>query len=304
MKKRTSNISFINFFDKRIKILEEFQRHGTARNYKSAKTSLNSFLNGRDISLLEINHHIIEEYSLWLQNRHILKNTISFYMRILRAVYNRAVKEGLVAQSNPFRDVYTGVDKTRKRFINPDVVKRLIALQIQDRKLSLARDLFIFGIFTRGMSFVDIAFLKKENIKGSEISYIRSKTHHKMTVRIEKETYAILQNYISAKPSSKYIFPIIDDSLEMSPYSQYEKALCSYNYRLRKLRNILKLDTPLTSYTVRHTWASIASRMNIPLAVISQGMGHTSQRTTEIYLAELESGQIDLANKQIIEFLT
>ena len=161
-------------------------RLGTARNRRRAMNSFAAFLSGKDIPLCWWSRKLINDYAGWLAGRSLARNTVSFYMRILRSVYNQAVKEGLVQQDNPFTDVYTGVDRTRKRAVGEDVVLRMMELDLSGTPgLDLARDMFIFSYCTRGMAFVDMVLLRRCDIHGESIVYSRKKTGQKLTVHIE-----------------------------------------------------------------------------------------------------------------------
>ena len=294
---------FLSYMKEVIDQMESSGRKGSARNYNSAYLSLRRFRKGRDIRIKKFNASLVESYNSWLIERGILRNSISFYMRILRSVYNKAVKEGLVNQTYPFEKVYTGIDRTRKRSLAPDVLKQLIELDLNNNwKLVLARDIFLFGVYTRGMAFVDIAHLKNANIRGNEIVYCRRKTGQTIIVRIEKEMENIIKKYELRTRHSRYVFPILKDTKDVSGRMYYQ-ALSTYNYRLKKIQQMLGLSMPLTSYIARHTWASLAHRMSIPLAIISQGMGHSSQKTTEIYISELEETIIHNANRSLLDSL-
>lgn len=266
------------FVEKQIACLRADGKLGTARNYRRTLNSFSGFLNGADIPFSLLDERLVGRYNDWLQRRRIVRNTVSFYMRVLRAVFNKAVREGIVPQSSPFRNVYTGVDRTRKRAVGEETVIRLRRLNLEHSpSLALARDIFIFSYCARGMAFVDIAFLRKQDIAGGTIRYVRRKTGQHLTIRIE---------------------PCMGDIIER--YSQYQNALSYYNKLLKKLSKLLQADTPLSSYVSRHTWATTARNCDIPLSVISAGLGHRSQATTQIYLASLEDSVIDEANRKII----
>ncbi len=225
-------------------------------------------------------------------------------MRNLRAVYNKAVRHNLTVQRKPFEYVYTGVDRTRKRAVNEDVIMRLLNLDLKhSRALALTRNLFVFSYCTRGMSFVDIAFLKKTDISNGMISYIRRKTGQQLTVRVEPCIEEIIRLYQEATAGSIYVFPIIHAETPEEAYKQYQIALCYHNRKLKRLGQRIGENLSLSSYTARHTWATAARNHNIPLSIISQGMGHTSEKTTQIYLASLENSVIDEANNKLLSMI-
>lgn len=294
-------ISLFTYIEEQIAHLKTVGKLGTARNYRRALSSFSAFLNDHDIPLSLCNEQIILKYDDWLHSRQVVRNTGSFYLRILRAVYNKAVRQHLVTQTFPFQNVYTGVERTRKRAVDEDVIINLSKLDLSfSPSLSLARDIFLFSYCTRGMAFVDIAFLQRQSIDGDMITYIRRKTGQQLIIRIEPCISRILLRYAEKNRNSPYVFPILKSTDPSQAFIQYQTALGYYNLRLKQLTEMLGMKTVLTSYTSRHTWATTARNHNVPLSVISAGMGHTSEKTTQIYLASLENSIIDQANQNIL----
>ena len=294
------HVSVVSFFLEQIQFLTDCKRLGTATNYQRAVCSLVSYLNGRDICFSELKSQFVEQYSEYLLRRGMVRNSLSFHMRILRAVYNKAVRRGYADQSYPFRDVYTGIDRTRKRAVGENVISGLIHLDIKNNPLlSYARDLFLFSFYTRGMAFVDMAYLRKSDIQDGVIRYARHKTGQELTVRIEPCMQAIINRYNDS--NSMYIFPILKTDDPEDSFRRYKTELRLYDARLVKLSKLMGLERHLSSYTARHSWATMARNRNVPISVISAGMGHSSERTTQIYLTSLENTLIDEANRDILE---
>lgn len=203
-------------------------------------------------------------------------------------------------QTHPFADVYTGIDRTRKRAISEALISQLYKLPLTNgTSIALSRDIFIFSYCTRGMAFVDIAYLKKKNIQNGIISYSRRKTGQLLQVRIEPSIQQIIDRYASAL--SPYVFPILTSTDTAQSYNEYQVAINNYNRQLKRLSMMLPMSCKLTSYTSRHSWATAARNHNIPITIISQGMGHTSEKTTQIYLTMLENSVIDDANQGLIK---
>lgn len=285
-------------------VIDRLKKLGKIRRSETYKASFNSFMRfreGKDVLLDEINSDLIMEYEYYLKARGVTMNTISFYMRNLRAVYNCAVMKGLSEQSRPFKDVYTGIDKTVKRAIPLEVIKKIKELDLSSSPtLDFARDMFLFSFYTRGMSFIDMAYLRKSDLKNGILSYRRKKTGQKLYIKWEACMQGIVEKH--ASKSMEYLLPIISDSSSRRR-KQYENALRLVNHKLKQIAEILCLSVPLTTYVARHSWASIAKTKNIPLAVISEGMGHDSETTTQIYLASLDTSIIDRANELILNDL-
>ncbi len=298
-------ISFLQFMRGRIAQLTSTGNLGTARNYRYASESFASYLDGVDLPLRAFTDEIVEGYNLYLLRRGVVRNTVSFYMRILRAVYNMAVRRRLVEQTFPFRNVYTGVDRTRKRAVDESVISRLMRLDTgRSKSLEIARDLFMFSFYARGMAFVDMAYLRKSDIRVGIISYERRKTGQRLSVRLEPCMKSVVDRYADRARDTPYVFPILRSAVPEAAYRQYSVALNYYNRRLKVLSDMLGLEAGLSSYTSRHSWASVARNHHVPVSIISAGMGHASEQTTLIYLASLENSVIDDANRRVIALLS
>ena len=292
--------TFFSFMHDVIAQLRKMGKVRTSEAYASALRSFSAFRNEQDVTLDGVNSDLTQMYEAYLKARGVRMNTISFYMRILRAVYNRAVEQGLTPQKNPFRPVYTGVDKTVKRAIPIKAIKALKELDLSMKPSSdFARDMFLFSFYTRGMSFVDMAYLKKSDLRNGILTYRRRKTGQQLTIKWERCMEEIVTKYPTS--DSVYLLPIIKRQGEER--RQYDNALHLVNYHLKELSTMLRLQRPLTLYVARHSWASAAKAKNVPLSVISEGMGHDSEATTQIYLASLETSVIDKANKMILGLL-
>lgn len=296
-------IGFLSFMMYLIDDLKQSYHFGTANNYLRTLKSFSAFLDGYNIGFKLLTSSLIIEYSRYLESRGLLRNSISFYMRNLRAVYNKAVKQGVINYStNPFQDVYTGVDKTVKRAVQNTVISKLYRADFTaSPHLQLAKDIFLFSFFTRGMAFVDIAFLKKSSIQNGVIYYKRRKTNQLLSIRLERGMIDIIKRY--SNNNSQYIFPFLNSDNKDLSYKQYQLAINRINVNLKRISDILELGTPLTSYVARHSWATIAHNNNIPISVISAALGHTSEQTTQIYLASIDNSKIDEANSRIISLV-
>lgn len=296
----TADYSITDFFTQQIQKLKNDNRRGTARNYSKTLKSLKAFMKNTDSTFNIVTEQFVESYNTFLIQRGVVRNTISFYMRIFRSVYNKAVTQKIIEQTFPFKNVYTGVDRTRKRAVTETVISQLLSIDLKKSKaLQFARDLFIFSFYARGMAFVDIVYLKKSNIQNGYITYVRHKTGQELTIRIETRLQNIINQY--EKKDSPYLFPILNTEDENKAYSQYEIALNYYNRQLKRLSKLLEPNINLSSYTPRHTWATTARNKNVPLSIISAGMGHSSEKTTLIYLTKIDNSIIDKVNKAIID---
>ena len=297
-----SHILVLDYMRTQVEQLRATNRLGTAKNYEKTMSSFGEFLGDVRLPLSALTEQVITDYNTFLVQKGLVRNSVSFYMRVLRAIYNKAVRQKLIEQQHPFTEVYTGIDRTRKRAVSESIIAQLHRLELEaETPLALCRDMFIFSYCTRGMAFVDIAYLKKSNLQNGMICYARRKTGQLLSIRIEPSIQRIIDRY--AKNDSSYVFPILSSLDANEAYEQYQVALNTHNRLLGRLSEILGCGCKLTSYTSRHSWATAARIHNVPISVISQGMGHTSEQTTQIYLTMLENSVIDDANKGIISGL-
>ncbi len=294
-------VSVLDFIKQQVNDCKLDNLLGTARNYERTLSSFREFLDGREISFAMLTERLVKEYEKWMFHRGLTRNSTSFYIRNLRSLYNKAIKLQIVPPSAPFGDVYTGIDRTRKRAVDEATILRLLQLDLDYSKaLSLSRDLFLFSYCTRGMAFVDVAFLRKSDVVGGVITYMRRKTGQQLTVRIEPCIERIICRYRSDTVFSPDVFPVLTGADPQDAYKQYQIALNYHNRKLKRISEVMGGNINLCSYTARHTWATTARKRNVPLAVISEGMGHTNERTTRIYLASFDNSVIDKANELVV----
>lgn len=293
--------TLFNFMNGIIARLKQMGKHRTSETYYATLRSFMQFRESKDILLDEIDSDLMQMYEAWLHGKGITKNSSSFYIRILRAVYNRAVEKELTNNRNPFKHVYTGVDKTVKRAIPLKAIKKIKNLDLSlHPALDFARDMFLFSFYTRGMSFIDMAHLKKKDLQNGILSYRRRKTRQQLFIKWEKCMQGIADKH-KTDYDSPYLLPILK-----YPYdnrSQYKNVLYRTNKNLKEVAKLAGVPVSLTMYVARHSWASIAKSKNIPVSVISEGMGHDSEITTQIYLASLDNSVVDKANTQILKDL-
>lgn len=293
--------SLFNFMERIIAKLKQNGKVRTSETYKSALNSFRKYRNEKDIMLDCITSETMEGYEAWQKNRGVAPNTISFYTRILRAVYNRAVEEDIIENRNPFRHVYTGVDKTVKRALPLAAIKKIKSLDLSlTPSLDFARDMFLLSFYLRGMSFIDMAFLKKTDLKNGYITYRRRKTGQQLIIEWTKEMQLILDKYPENR--SDYLLPIIRN-IGTNKRCTYHNVGYNINHNLKRIAGMVGVTIPLTLYVARHSWASAAKAKGIPLSVISEGMGHDSEATTQIYLASLDTSVVDRANSLILKSL-
>lgn len=297
----SSDNSLFNFIQNAITRLQHNGKTRTSETYKATLRSFKKFREGVDLRLDSLTSNIMEEYQAWLHQRGASPNTISFYIRILRAVYNRAIEDEITENRRPFRRVYTGVEKTVKRALPISMIRKIKSLDLSLKPdLQFARDMFILSFMLRGMSFIDMALLKKSDLRDGHITYRRRKTGQQLIIKWTKDMQQILDSY--PENPSEYLLPIIKKSDSKLRYA-YKNMGEKINLRLKKIAEMAGINLPLTMYVARHSWASIAKAEGIPIGLISEGLGHEKESTTRIYLSTLDTTLIDRANSKILKLL-
>ena len=274
-----------------------------AVKYASSLRSFIRFNGDVEVSFSRFDANLMSAYETWLRESGKSRNTTSYYLRNLQAIYTRAADDGLVGHgANPFRRVYTGVDLTVKRALPISVIRR-----IRDADLTLypqiayARDMFMFSFCTRGMSFVDMAYLRPCNLQDDMLSYRRKKTGRLVVVKWNREMEEIVSRYASR--STNYLLPIVTAEDTRLAHRQYITATQCINRRLQRLARMLGISTNLTMYVARHSWATAAKASDIPVSTISRCMGHESEKTTYIYLSTIDTSDVDRATDVVIRSL-
>ena len=279
--------SVFNFIRGQISHKKQIGKVRSSETYRSMLNSFTYFRKGVDLTFDMMDGVLMELYEAWMRKCGLARNSTSFYMRILRTNYKLAVEKGLTPDRHPFRNVYCGIDKTVKRSLPFSEIKRINGLDLSRKpSMDFARDMFMFSFCTRGMSFIDMAYLKK--------------TGQLMTIEWTKQMQDIIDKYKSNGTS--YLLPIItrEDGNERR---QYQNQMRKINRLLKDIANQARLPLSLSMYYTRHSWATIARGRDVPLAVISEGLGHDSETTTQIYLDSIKSSEVDKVNRMILEGL-
>ena len=308
--------------------IEELQREGsqgTAANYHSTLVAFEKFSGTRRIHFDQVDENLLMDFERFLRQVPLQHNTVTFYMSNFRAVYNKAQKRGYVNRSeSPFNAVPMYIEKTRKLAVSADVIRKVARAKFPDsEKLTAARDMFMFSFYTRGMSFVDMAYLRQEDIHDGVIHYRRRKTGQIYMVKVVPEVQEILDRY--REQCSPWVLPVMLDfdgecrflrplvyegstpeerrQFDERVYQRYKYNLSHYLRFYRDMSRRLNLPVKLSFNVARHSWASLARNEGVPVSVISVGLGHTSEKTTQIYLDELDNKKVDEANETVIRLL-
>ena len=293
-------VTMFDFMHKQIDRKREMKRFGTARTYANTLRSFRKFRGDNDLTFTELTQKMMEQYEAWMTHRGLKQNSIRFYLRTLNTLTRKAIDEHLMEDRQLFAKVRLSYVKTTKRAITESQIRRIERLDLSEKPAqALARDMFMFSFYMRGMSFVDMAFLRKADLKYGMLSYCRRKTNQHLTIAWHRALQDIIDRYTHLTRNTPYLLPIITRT-DGTEYKQYRNREECINRALKSIGVAAGLKIPLTTYVARHSWASIARNMNFSIAIISEGMGHQSYRTTQIYLDSIDTARIDDANNRII----
>ena len=272
---------------------------GNARVYENALSVFKKYRKEKDLEFNDLSYKVLQDFIDYLKGEGCKTNTISVYLRTLRAIYNRAIKEKAAQEAlYPFKKLKIKSEKTRKRAISKEDINKIRELDLEEEsELDKARDYFLFSFNMRGMNFVDMAYLQVKDIVDGRVNYSRQKTKQKFSIKITDEAWKIINKYSDLEDKDSYIFPIL--RRRGKEFLDYRNALRLTNKKLKIIGENAGSSIPISTYVSRHAWATIAKRLGTPTAVISEGLGHDSELTTQIYLDSFGSEVLDDANEEI-----
>lgn len=275
-----------------IERLRKEGRYSTAHVYKNALFSFSKFCGTTNISFRQVTRECLRCYGQYLYESGLKLNTVSTYMRMLRSIYNRGVEAGRAPYvPRLFHDVYTGVDIRQKKALPVIELHKLLYEDPKSERLRRTQTIAALMFQFCGMSFADLAHLEKSALDQNVLQYNRIKTKTPMSLEILDSAKEMIDQLRSNKPAvpdcPDYLFNILHGDKKRKDeraYREYQSALRNFNNCLKDLARALHLNSPVTSYTFRHSWATTAKYRGVPIEMISESLGHKSIKTTQIYL--------------------
>lgn len=301
--KKSADVTFCEYTQKLANEMRQLKRIGNARSYDGIVQALKKYLKGKDIKFEEVSYDFLNKFEFYyLSKEGNSKNGLAVYMRTIRAIYNQAIKAGIVAQElYPFALYKIKTEPTQKRAISFDKLQLIENLEFNETdSLFHTQNYFLMSFYLMGISFTDLAHLTRNDIKDGRISFSRQKTHRKYDMAITGKAQKILDYYLSQYPKSTFVFPIITQLDPSKQYSQVQEARKRFNKRLKKIGEMCGIEKTLTSYVSRHSFATLAKNKGIPITAISEMLGHESVKTTQVYLDSLPSDMIDKYHRDIL----
>ena len=294
--------SFFHYAEQIIADLLKANRVGTARSYKGVISVLKTFKKNNDLAFNEITYAFLTKFEAYHKGNGNGTNGLAVYTRTIRAIYNKAIKEGVVEKElYPFNDYKIKTVPTEKRALEWNFIKKILELKLESTHSCFnARNYFVASYMMYGMNYSDMAFLKKAAITNGRINYRRRKTSKLYDIKISESLAKILNHYSEQNLTSEYIFPILNREKAIDQDKDIQWSRKRYNKKLKELATLCGIETKLTSYVSRHSFATQAMLQQVPLNAISTMLGHSSLKTTEIYLKSLPNNTLDDYNLLIL----
>ena len=286
-------------------------RYSTAHVYKNALYSFSKFCGTLNMSFRQVTKERLRRYGQYLYECGLKPNTISTYMRMLRSIYNRGVEAGSAPYvPRLFHDVYTGVDVRQKKALPAGELHRLLYEDPKSERLRRTQTIAALMFQFCGMSFADLAHLEKSALDQSVLRYNRIKTKTPMSVEVLDTARGMINQLRSNQEPipdcPDYLFDILCGNKKRKDeraYREYQSALRRFNNCLKDLARALRLNSPVSSYTLRHSWATTAKYRGVPIEMISESLGHKSIKTTQIYLKGFELKERTEVNKGNLSYI-
>lgn len=300
LNKEEKVMSVADVFQQHLKFLQDMKRTGYMLSVKQTFNSLVKYCDSLDIPFSDIGVGWLGKYELWLRKQGISDNTIGIRFRNLRMIYNLAITQGYAKKENYPFETYklSRLHKaTAKRAIHKEDVLTIMRYYecTSSFYTRLAVDLFMFSYFMGGINFVDMAYLTSRNIQGDRLVYTRRKTSKLINLPLGDDAKVILQRQRNIDKT--YLFPVLssEHKTEQQRLNRLHKVITKVNRELKQIGKELCLPVKLTTYVARHSFATILKREGVPTSIISETLGHSSERVTQIYLDSFENKQIDEA---------
>ncbi len=315
-KKESKPLSFTDYLLGVIEDLKLEERFGTAHVYQYALRAFTEFVGGGEVFFGGLTRRSLKLFERHLRDKLCSWNTVSTYVRSLRAVYNRAVDAELIpGEFRLFSGVFTGVKSEQKRALEAEQVHVLLDADLSAKEglpavVLESRDLFSLMVHLQGMPYVDLLHLHRDDLHTDAsgctiLECRRQKSGTGLKVTVTAEAMKLIDRYRSVDASSPYLFRFFDGlSSGESIYREYCRRLRLLNYGLSLLPGYCGLEgVKVSSYTARHTWATLAKYCQVPEEIISEGLGHSSLEVTRTYLKSFEGGELEKVNKIIIDYI-
>ena len=300
------------FIDNLVATLKEENRMGTAKSNNDCKLMLFKFYPDKKLIFDDIDYQFLAKWESFMRKNNFKETSMAVYFRTLRSIINKAINEGVISKTNytyPF-DKFK-ISKfdltTKKRALTKEDMLKIYNYPVKEgSKMSDCHKIFMFSYFNQGMNYIDIAKLKWSNIsKAGIMEYSRQKTGCRFAIQLGEQSLKILEGYkkLSGYDSNNYIFPILDKTVHITPtqiQNRLLKVIKQVNINMKIIGKELEIETPITTYVARHTYATVLKRSGVSTSIISNALGHESESITQTYLDNFDSNVFFEANKFLL----
>lgn len=277
-------IYFLNWFDNYMS-----RKQGRTKElYSVTRNKITAFDSSR-LRFEDITLAWLQRFANWMQEQGAATNTAAIDLRNIRAVFNDALDNEVTA-CYPFRKFKIKQTATAKRNLSVERLRMLFSYDGVGLRQCRALDLFRLSFLLVGMNIADLATLRPEDYKDGRIIYTRHKTHKEYNIKVEKEAADIISRHRSSSPLRLLDF--------LDTFASVHNLCSSVNIELKKLPNMQGVST----YWARHTWATIATELDIPKETIAAALGHGNTSVTDIYI-NFPRKKIDRANRRVIDYV-
>ena len=300
---KRSSRTFFTYTQQLVDELVKQGRIGTAGYYRNVLREIKAFRRNRDFPMKELTYTFLMQFEAFYLGKGLELNGLNAYLRGIKAIVNRAIKDRIIEREHyPFEQYVIRAKPTRKRAISFEAIMRLAALELEPNTvLYEAQQIFLLSFYTMGTPFMDLALLKLSNIVEGRIQYQRAKTGKHFDIKITEAAAPIIAYFSRGKEKGEYLLPFVKREMPTKQYMDVSDGRRRYNKRLKVLAEMAGIEENLTSYVSRHSFASQANNLAIPVTAISEMMGHQRLTTTQVYLAGLQKNVIDEYNERVLK---
>jgi integrase/recombinase XerD len=295
---RPKSSSFSHFLSDQIKNLLRSNNIGNYKKHKVIEKVLKEYVNEEDIAFQEIDVKFLNEFQSYLKVNGRNQTTIHGYLKIIRAIFYKAIEYGLITQfQNPFLSFRLKLGKPDRSKLTEDEIKIIEELKLPEGDLIWhVRNTFMFAFYTAGIRISDLLMLKWSNILNGRLIYQMHKTGKVHSLKITDQAKKIL-NYYGPKEVDEYIFPFfrsdIDYTNPMFLHNQISAKTALINKYLKFIAEKAGINKNISTHTARHSFADIARKKTNNIYNLSKTLGHSDLKITEAYLASFDEDAVD-----------
>ena len=314
----------LTWFDTLMLEYKEAGSQSRLRTIKGVRSRFASFLQwtGKtDIALDALDARLLAMYEVWLGSQKVGKSTSVYYLRNMYTFFNIARKRGMKVGVNPgenlFGEVYMKIDpKKEKPAVGKEVVQKLQELDIVKayaatgqrahtkyfkhtcEMLARARDLFLFRVCAQGMEFIDMCYLKKEDVRDGVIHFVRRMTNMPVEVKVLPMMQEIIDKH--SDKDSPYLLDVLTSTVPDKMFAEYRNESVKQQRSLRQLSRFMKLEQPLHHSTARDIWALASYNSGASLAFMAKAMGYASEAGAARYIYSLKGIKDSSSNENVV----